>query len=470
MVVRGPPGTGKSQVITNLISDALTNNKKILVVCQKRAALDVVYQRLSKVGLEKFVVVLDKEHEDRLKMYQQLYATIEDPGHYPFGVMSLEQASTQIDKRIKALSELGKALHKPYFGGTTAQKLYSLSKSSYHTQLDLSWIGLSIEWNDLDDYLQKIRGIEPLFKKFELHENPWAGRKDFSSFGLREKSEIADTIDSLKNISSESLLASSIEHQDELVLHFDRYLHDPGFLKRNQKSSAKRISDILSISNVDETFVRNNSQQINRGVDFWKTLPLLLKLFNEKVQQDFYALLKNPSDFIAKLDLMKQSLSDYDSMQDYDKKLSEFDSSIEKLLYACKDKLDANEDWSKIIEQEIYALWIDSIERENPVLKGNPIEEYNRNQQSLAKLLETKKDIVRKQIQSKIAGSITISDISGKAQTPEKRAWKDFSAELKKKQRVKPVRQLFEKYPSNFLKNCSLLASFSQNLSVRYFH
>jgi very-short-patch-repair endonuclease len=452
VVVRGPPGTGKSQVITNLISDALTNQKKILVVCQKRAALDVVYQRLSKVGLEKFVVVLDKEHEDRLKMYQQLYGTIEDPGHYSSGEMSLEQASGQIDKRIKTLSELGKALHKPYFGGTTAQKLYSLSKSSYHPQLDLSWIGLSIEWNDLDDYLQKIRGIEPLFKKFELDENPWTGRKDFSNFGLREKSEIAETIDSLKNIIGESLLASNPEHQDELVLHFDRYLNDPGFLKRNQKTSAKRISDILSVSDVDESFIRNNSQKIIKGINFWKTLPILLKLFNDTAQQDFHTLVKNPSNFVAKLDLMKQSLSDYDSMQDYDKKLSEFDSSIEKLLFACKDKLNANEDWSKIIEQEIYALWIDTIERENSILKGDPIEEYNRNQESLAKLLQTKKDIVRKQIQSKIAGSITIPDISGKAQTPEKRAWKDFSAELKKKRRTKPVRQLFEKYPSNFLK------------------
>ena len=43
-VVRGPPGTGKSQAIVNLIANALANQKKILVVCQKRAALDVVYQ------------------------------------------------------------------------------------------------------------------------------------------------------------------------------------------------------------------------------------------------------------------------------------------------------------------------------------------------------------------------------------------------------------------------------------------
>ena len=51
IVVQGPPGTGKSQLICNLLSDALANGKRALLVCQKRAALDVVYNRLQKIGL-----------------------------------------------------------------------------------------------------------------------------------------------------------------------------------------------------------------------------------------------------------------------------------------------------------------------------------------------------------------------------------------------------------------------------------
>ena len=53
MVVYGPPGTGKSQTIVNLISDALCKGKKVLVVSQKKAALDVVYNRLA--GLSLFI-------------------------------------------------------------------------------------------------------------------------------------------------------------------------------------------------------------------------------------------------------------------------------------------------------------------------------------------------------------------------------------------------------------------------------
>ncbi|MCU0862120.1 MAG: hypothetical protein MUE65_07360, partial [Methanomassiliicoccales archaeon] len=57
VVVRGPPGTGKSQVITNLIANALSKGERVLVVCQKRAALDVVQQRLGRVGLADAAVI-----------------------------------------------------------------------------------------------------------------------------------------------------------------------------------------------------------------------------------------------------------------------------------------------------------------------------------------------------------------------------------------------------------------------------
>ncbi len=50
MVIYGPPGTGKSQTIVNIITDAICKHKKVLVVSQKRAALDVVYSRLGSLN------------------------------------------------------------------------------------------------------------------------------------------------------------------------------------------------------------------------------------------------------------------------------------------------------------------------------------------------------------------------------------------------------------------------------------
>src|SRR5690606_17414993 len=48
LVIEGPPGTGKSQTITNMISAAMAQGKKVLFVAEKRAALEVVKNRLTR--------------------------------------------------------------------------------------------------------------------------------------------------------------------------------------------------------------------------------------------------------------------------------------------------------------------------------------------------------------------------------------------------------------------------------------
>lgn len=56
LVLEGPPGSGKSQTITNMIVDGLVNGRKILFVAEKQAALNVVADRLRRVGLEDMVL------------------------------------------------------------------------------------------------------------------------------------------------------------------------------------------------------------------------------------------------------------------------------------------------------------------------------------------------------------------------------------------------------------------------------
>ncbi|MCF6508327.1 DUF4011 domain-containing protein [Blastococcus sp. MG754426] len=57
-VLEGPPGTGKSQTITNLLTRAVADGKRVLFVAEKRAALDVVYRRLAAVGMSPFALDL----------------------------------------------------------------------------------------------------------------------------------------------------------------------------------------------------------------------------------------------------------------------------------------------------------------------------------------------------------------------------------------------------------------------------
>jgi len=64
-IIQGPPGTGKSQTITNLIADFAARGKRVLFVCEKRAALDVVFHRLKQAGLDRLACLVHDSQEDK---------------------------------------------------------------------------------------------------------------------------------------------------------------------------------------------------------------------------------------------------------------------------------------------------------------------------------------------------------------------------------------------------------------------
>jgi len=76
-ILHGPPGTGKSQTITNIIADALYNGKKVLFVAEKMAALSVVQKRLSDIGIAPFCLELHSNKSKKSAVLEQLKATTE---------------------------------------------------------------------------------------------------------------------------------------------------------------------------------------------------------------------------------------------------------------------------------------------------------------------------------------------------------------------------------------------------------
>ena len=71
-VLIGPPGTGKSQTITNMIAQCLGEGKTVLFVAEKAAALDVVHRRLVASGLDDAVLELHSNKTDRKSAIKQL--------------------------------------------------------------------------------------------------------------------------------------------------------------------------------------------------------------------------------------------------------------------------------------------------------------------------------------------------------------------------------------------------------------
>ena len=172
MVVQGPPGTGKSQLICNLIADFTARGKKVLVVSQKRAALDVVQERLAQAGMRPFVGNVHDFKNDRKTLYAQILNQIEQIEDYQKQNQSLDaiflernftQESRQIDKISETLQEFKDALFDISECGVSVKELY-LTSSPNQPFLNLKEDYKQFKFNEIDDFLRK-------FDRYFVYEN-----------------------------------------------------------------------------------------------------------------------------------------------------------------------------------------------------------------------------------------------------------------------------------------------------------
>lgn len=110
LVIQGPPGTGKSQTIANLIAELLAQNKRILFVSEKQAALDVVYQRLKQLGLHEFCLKAHGHKANKTDILTQLGTALQN--YQAMSLISDEELRTLADLRTQ-LNLYVQALHEP---------------------------------------------------------------------------------------------------------------------------------------------------------------------------------------------------------------------------------------------------------------------------------------------------------------------------------------------------------------------
>ncbi len=95
-VLQGPPGTGKSQTITNIIAECLYDGRKVLFVSEKIAALNVVYDKLKKNGLEEFCLELHSHKANKKDVISELCKTLKT---------EKTAVSKRADAEVKAMEE-----------------------------------------------------------------------------------------------------------------------------------------------------------------------------------------------------------------------------------------------------------------------------------------------------------------------------------------------------------------------------
>ena len=118
LVVEGPPGTGKSQTIVNMVADSIGRGKSLLVICQKQAALDVVRKRLEREKIADRIVMLTDINRDREPVVRAVREQVQALHMRPAGgVPAWKRERGQLAARIESLEgELDRhhaALHRP---------------------------------------------------------------------------------------------------------------------------------------------------------------------------------------------------------------------------------------------------------------------------------------------------------------------------------------------------------------------
>ena len=105
-VIEGPPGTGKSQTITNLIAAGLHAGKKILFVAEKLAALEVVKSRLTQAGLDPFVLELHSNKTNKKRILDDLESRIKLRIPADCDLPDLLRRQDEKRKELKAYADL----------------------------------------------------------------------------------------------------------------------------------------------------------------------------------------------------------------------------------------------------------------------------------------------------------------------------------------------------------------------------
>jgi very-short-patch-repair endonuclease len=192
LVVHGPPGTGKSQVIVNLITDALYRGQRVLLCCQKRAALDVVHQRLDALGLGTHVALVHDYSNDRRSLFDQIGKALEpDDGNLDDLERRAADLARSIDNATAELSEIARELHATRRCGYTARQLYAEAANfTENADTELMPVARRVDRKAADALTEGLRRLQGLHERAGDHAQRWSGRQSFAELSFADKARI----------------------------------------------------------------------------------------------------------------------------------------------------------------------------------------------------------------------------------------------------------------------------------------
>ena len=163
LAIKGPPGTGKSQTITNIIANALATGKTILFLAEKMAALNVVYARLKDANLDPYCLELHSNKTKKTEVLQSIKQRL--------GLRSSVHNSENLDSKIDAFQDYKDRISK--YLDLLHSKFGRLNKTVY----EYLW-GAQKYRNDLGDLHLRVDPISLPFEQVDLSDGEISKHKD----------------------------------------------------------------------------------------------------------------------------------------------------------------------------------------------------------------------------------------------------------------------------------------------------
>lgn len=175
ILIQGPPGTGKSQSLTAILVNALENQKKTIVVCEKRNALEVLNNALSDKGLSYQCVLLKDIVKDRRVAVNSVRDRIDNSSYRKYRYSPSKETLENIIEKSKNLinsinkkhQKIGeKIVGKENWTDTVGNLLSELKDNKEQYNLDLKKEKLTYESSELNEIIEIIRKAENLYKNY----------------------------------------------------------------------------------------------------------------------------------------------------------------------------------------------------------------------------------------------------------------------------------------------------------------
>jgi len=212
LVIHGPPGTGKSQTITNVIGDHLARGERVLLVCDKRTALDVVANRMEAMGLRSFCALVYDAQRDQRELYRSMrdqLETLTEARSDEYAATKLARVDAELEKLHCELTEYWSLL---------AEKDQERGMS-FHDVMG-RWLGLpeprgvkldptllkGARGDDFEKNEQDLKDVLARGEEISYGKHPW---KSCAQIGLNDflnnpmdhwREQLALCVDSAKNV------------------------------------------------------------------------------------------------------------------------------------------------------------------------------------------------------------------------------------------------------------------------------